>query len=235
MRLAGFKAHFEMTSKGGSRYRRGIPPKHAKYFTFDEFGNVILRPAFTQATALAAIGGESTYKHDFRALQAATRQAIDKQLDRDAKQAEREGEFDPKNATEGRKKVVRAITLRRGQSKFRNKLLQAYSRRCAVTECDCLDALEAAHILPYRGPSTHHVQNGILLRSDIHTLFDVGRMGFVPVGQDIRVTLSALLRETVYGKLDGKRLRLPSQTQDRPSEKALRRHSEKFQLGPRRL
>ncbi len=50
--------------------------------------------------------------------------------------------------------------------------MDAYGGRCAVTNCDIEDVLEAAHISPYNGPSTDQVYNGLLLRTDIHTLFD---------------------------------------------------------------
>jgi hypothetical protein len=230
-RLAAYKAWFQMTSKGGRRYRRDTPAKYARFFRFDKAGIVVLRAAFTRATALAAIGGESTYRYRAAAVRAAAKN-IDKALGREAKRAEREGEFDPNNATEGRKRVERAITLRRGQLVFRRALLVAYNRRCAVTNCDCPDALEAAHILPYDGESTHHVQNGILLRSDIHTLFDIGRIGFAPARQFVKVILSDSLKGTVYNKLSGTKLRLPSQMKDRPSQKALRQHLQKWRIGP---
>ena len=160
--------------------------------------------------------------------QTSTNQNIDMQLDRDAEKADREGNFDPKNTKDGRNKTVRAINLRRGRPKFRKKVLEAYGGRCAVTNCDCPDALEAAHIIPYRGDYTNHVQNGILLRSDIHTLFDIGRIGFVPGSHEVIVFRS--LKGTVYGNLKGRKLRLPSQPESRPNEEALRQHLERCGL-----
>jgi HNH endonuclease len=65
-------------------------------------------------------------------------------------------------------------------AKFRKKLIAAYRGRCAVTDCDAYDALEAAHILPYRGPAFDHVTNGLLRRADIHTLFDLNLIGIEP-------------------------------------------------------
>lgn len=67
----------------------------------------------------------------------------------------------------------RAIAYRRGQSVFRRDLMYAYSSVCAVTGTTASDVLEAAHIYPYRGAHTNRVDNGLLLRADIHTLFDL--------------------------------------------------------------
>jgi predicted restriction endonuclease len=153
---------------------------------------------------------------------------VNNELDRDALEADREGNFDPGNARETAKKIIQAITLRRGQPEFRRKLLQAYGDRCAITGCDCLDALEAAHIRPYGGESTNHVQNGILLRSDLHTLFDIGKVGIDPDTGLIVVAKSLLT--TVYGKLNGKKLRRTSRASQLPNKDVLREHLEKWRL-----
>lgn len=225
--LASAKANFKMASKGGKKYIRGIPPLRRDLFTIKS-NRVILRPGITPLKALARIRSGPTYKHDPVVREAAKDQYFDKQMDRAAKKSEREGDFDPKNAKEGREKIERAITLRRGQPQFRKKLLEAYGGRCAITDCDCPDGLEAAHILPYRGDDTNHIQNGILLRSDIHTLFDIGKIGFAPISHKVVITKS--LSGTVYGKLKGKKLRVPSQQDNRPNEEALRQHLESCRL-----
>jgi hypothetical protein len=225
VRLRGFKAQFRKTSKEGIFYQAGVRPHHAKFFTFDSRrykDNVVLRPGFTRTKVLAAIGGDPLHKSDPDKPHAPKARNVDQKLERDAKKAERQGRFDPKNIKEGRERIIREITLRRGQLGFRNKLLEAYNCRCALTNCDCADTLEAAHILPYRGEDTNHIQNGILLRSDIHTLFDMGKIEFAPITHD--VILSGALKGTAYGKLKGKKLRLPSQANNRPNEHALRQH-----------
>jgi 5-methylcytosine-specific restriction protein A len=71
--------------------------------------------------------------------------------------------FNAANIQDARNKINRAIALRQGQPAFRKSLLQVYGGKCAITGSDAEAALEAAHILPYRGPLTHHVQNGLLL------------------------------------------------------------------------
>lgn len=77
---------------------------------------------------------------------------------------------------EAKKQINKAINQRfagrQGQSQFRKALLKAYNGRCVVTGCDIEAALEAAHIIPYCLTKDNHILNGLLLRADIHTLFD---------------------------------------------------------------
>ena len=87
-----------------------------------------------------------------------------------------EGVFDYLNI-ENRLKISRSINIRQGQHNFRNNLLSSYRYQCAITGCDYPHALEACHIYPYMGPKTNSTDNGILLRSDIHTLFDLCEIG----------------------------------------------------------
>lgn len=79
-----------------------------------------------------------------------------------------------------REQIIRAIKLRRGQQKFRKKLLKLYNNTCVITGCKIIDILEAAHIKPYRGKKDNHPSNGLLLRADIHTLFDLDLLGIDP-------------------------------------------------------
>jgi HNH endonuclease len=153
---------------------------------------------------------------------------IEEQLRADSGNAEQDGEFDPTNAGEGKQKVTRAINLRRGQASFRKQLLRAYGGRCAITECNCEDVLEAAHILPYDGKATNHVQNGLLLRSDIHTLFDLGRIGVDASTKKVLVAKS--LSKTVYTTLSDMRLRLPERKEHHPNVEVLRKHAEQWGL-----
>jgi predicted restriction endonuclease len=153
---------------------------------------------------------------------------INKKMALDAARAEQEGNFDPNSNGQGKQQVIRAINLRRGQALFRKKLLQAYGGRCAITGCDCQDALDAAHIVPYNGQATNHVQNGLLLRGDIHTLFDLGKIG-VDVRQK-RVLVANSLGKTVYATLKGKKLRLPPRAEQHPNQHVLRRHAKHWGL-----
>src|SRR5690606_9685478 len=64
--------------------------------------------------------------------------------------------------------ILTAVAQRQGQASFRAQILEAYGNRCALTGYKAVAVLEAAHIVPYRGEHTHRVDNGLLLRADIH-------------------------------------------------------------------
>ncbi len=132
-----------------------------------------------------------------------------------------EGYFSLDGLVDERKRRIREVVERRGQSHFRRKLLAAYDSRCAVTSCDAEAALEASHIFAYCGPQSNHPSNGILLRADIHTLFDLDLLGFDPDG--MTVIVGDVLRGTAYDELDGKRISLPADPSARPSREALQK------------
>ncbi|MBH1483273.1 HNH endonuclease [Stenotrophomonas maltophilia] len=87
-------------------------------------------------------------------------------------------------------------------------MLAAYGSRCAMTGCDVADALEAAHIRPYSGQSSNMVSNGLLLRADVHTLFDLYLISVDPAS--LRMCLAPELRRSSYGELEGKALAIPA-------------------------
>ena len=118
-------------------------------------------------------------------------------------------------------KTLTEIYRRRGQGRFRETLLKAYDRKCAVTGCEIVELLEAAHIMPHRGTASDLVQNGLLLRADIHTLFDLGllRISF----EDYSIVITQQLRgDPYYNELHGKKLRLPLERRDWPSIEFIR-------------
>ena len=132
-----------------------------------------------------------------------------------------EGEFDAGDLHDARERMLRAIVHRRGQPAFRNALLHLYGGRCAFTECNATGALEAAHIVPYLGERTNHPSNGLLLRADVHLLFDLGLLGVETKGWTIIASPS--LGETAYKELHGRPVSLPS-TDLKPSASALNTH-----------
>lgn len=127
--------------------------------------------------------------------------------------------FDAANMADARSREMRAIALRQGQPAFRRQLLNAYSGMCAVSGCSISAVLEAAHISPYRGTHTNHINNGILLRTDLHTLFDLGLLRIEP-GTYI-VSIASALRNSEYYQFHGKRLRLPIDAHCLPDYDAL--------------
>lgn len=138
-------------------------------------------------------------------------------------------EFDPLRIEDEREKQLAEITKRQGQPEFRDKLLKAYNNKCAVTECDAIEALEAAHIVPYLGKNTNFVSNGILLRADIHTLFDRGLLSFdhIPNSENdnyYEVIISKEISNSTYHKLEGNPLSLPDDPNDFPDKSAMKYH-----------
>jgi len=121
----------------------------------------------------------------------------------------------------GRVRRLREVVQRQGQRDFRDRLLAAYGGRCAVTGTDVLEVLQAAHIEPYDGMPTNVVSNGLLLRADIHDLFD---QGLVWVADNYKIFVHEYLRGTEYGKFHGRKLRLPNDVADRPDSKRLAKH-----------
>lgn len=121
-----------------------------------------------------------------------------------------------------------------GQGAFRVAVTDAYQRRCAITGEKTLPVLQAAHIKPYASGGEHLVPNGILLRSDIHTLFD---SGYVTIDPDFNFIVSSHLHDDYgngkdYYKHHGqKMLIIPDHLQERPSREFLQWHNENVYRG----
>lgn len=118
------------------------------------------------------------------------------------------------------------VRARLGQGSFRILVTEAYQRRCAVTGEKTLPALQAAHIKPYILSGPNHVNNGLLLRADLHLLFDKGYMTITP---DMTTEVSKRIREEFhngkeYYALQGKHLALPDNMPDRPSPEFISWH-----------
>lgn len=117
---------------------------------------------------------------------------------------------------------------RLGQGTFRVVVLDAYGRQCAVTRERALPALEAAHIRPFSETEVHVIRNGLLLRSDVHRLFDAGYLTVTP---EHRVEASSRMREDFndgenYLRLHGHQVLVPSTPELQPDPEALRWHNE---------
>lgn len=126
--------------------------------------------------------------------------------------------FNPDNIDETKEKITKTIANRRGLSTFREILLKAYNEKCAITGTSVTSILEAAHILPYQGEKTNHISNGLLLRSDIHTLFD---LGLISIDGSYNVVISQSLADTEYSSYNGKKILLPKSIFEYPSREAL--------------
>ena len=115
--------------------------------------------------------------------------------------------------------MYREIEQRRGQKKFRDALLKAYEQKCAITGCNVEEALEAAHIASYRESRLNHVTNGLLLRSDIHTLFDLGLISINPANHKIEIADKLADLRSHYSSLARSVLRLPTERSCYPDRK----------------
>lgn len=120
------------------------------------------------------------------------------------------------------------IRPRLGQGAFRVLVTDTYQRRCAITRERTLPALEAAHIRPYGDGGEHEARNGLLLRRDIHSLFDAG---YVTVTPDLRFEVSRRIKEEFdngrhYYELHGKPIFSPDDILRRPDPNALAWHNE---------
>jgi putative restriction endonuclease len=130
--------------------------------------------------------------------------------------------FDPNNVEDARKRTLAEIVQRQGQGQFRSELLTAYDAQCSVSGCTVREVLEAAHIIPYKGAETNNVQNGVLLRADLHTLFD---LGLITINAETHcIVISPKLSGTMYAEFEGKKIRLPSSKNNWPSQAALKEH-----------
>lgn len=127
----------------------------------------------------------------------------------------------------------RMITPRLGQGTFRVAVTDAYGRACAVTGEHSLPALDAAHIRSYAEAGPHDVRNGVLLRADVHRLFDQGYLTITPNHQ---LEVSGRLREDYsngrsYYPLHGAAVAVPDAAAAQPDPEYLRWHNERVYLG----
>ncbi|MEP6966777.1 MAG: HNH endonuclease [Pseudomonadota bacterium] len=120
------------------------------------------------------------------------------------------------------------IRPRLGQGAFRVLVTDSYERRCAVSGERTLPALEAAHIRPFADGGPHQASNGILLRRDIHSLFDAG---YVTITPTMNFEVSRRIREEfengrMYYGLHGRQITLPIDPRRHPERAALSWHNE---------
>ena len=126
------------------------------------------------------------------------------------------------------------LTLPRlGQGSFRVLVTDAYERRCAITNERTLPALDAAHIKPYSESGQHIVKNGILMRRDLHALFD---KGYVTITPSMQVEVSRRIKEEFengrdYYRLQGSKIQLPASPVNYPSREYLDWHNSNIYRG----
>jgi putative restriction endonuclease len=121
---------------------------------------------------------------------------------------------------------------RLGQGAFRVLVTESYEKQCAVTGEHTLPVLQAAHIKPVAAGGEHSVRNGLLLRSDVHTLFD---RGYVTITPDFKFRVSHRLDRDwqngkIYYALDRRPILLPRRVSSRPDPRILEWHADEVFL-----
>jgi putative restriction endonuclease len=120
---------------------------------------------------------------------------------------------------------------RLGQGAFRVIVTDAYNRRCAMTGERTLPVLDAAHIKDYAESGPHSTSNGLLLRADLHRLFD---RHYITITSELNIEVSQRIKEEFqngaeYYKLHGKRLvNLPGKHEDHPNKEYIEWHNNLF-------
>jgi putative restriction endonuclease len=122
---------------------------------------------------------------------------------------------------------------RLGQGAFRILVTDVYQRRCAITKERTLPALDAAHIKPFSQNGPNETRNGILLRRDLHALFD---QGYITISPSYNVEVSRRIKEEFengrdYYRYHGEKINLPVQLKDYPSSDFLDWHNSKIFKG----
>jgi len=118
------------------------------------------------------------------------------------------------------------VKTRRGQPDFRERLRRAYGDTCAITGSSVVPLLEAAHIVPHARKTNYSTSNGLLLRADIHTLFD---MHLIAIDPEHQVVVSARLQGTEYAQYQFQGLvAFPENPADQPCLEELKRHHDLF-------
>jgi hypothetical protein len=133
----------------------------------------------------------------------------------------------PLNANDQRKAVLRQIKQRRGQKAFRDTLISQLAK-CAVSGCEIVDILEAAHITAYKNDTHNHVSNGLLLRCDMHTLYDLDLFAIEP--KSLIIYFAPQVQDKEYTKHHGKKLDVTYKINQQALVDRWKRFTEKYNL-----
>jgi putative restriction endonuclease len=110
--------------------------------------------------------------------------------------------FDPMSVEDARRRIDAHIVARQGGQRFRKGAFTGFGGKCAISECAIAAVLEAAHIVPFLGAQTNTYDNALLLRADLHTLFDRELLQIDPA--TLTVQLDSSLMGSTYADLAGK-------------------------------
>ncbi|MDA4690229.1 HNH endonuclease, partial [Enterobacter hormaechei] len=133
----------------------------------------------------------------------------------------------PFDVDDQRKAVLRQIKQRRGQKTFRDTLL-TQEAKCAVSGCEIVDILEAAHITAYKNDTHNHVSNGLLLRCDMHTLYDLDLFAIEP--DSFVIYFAPQIKDKEYVRYHGKKLHVTYKINHGALVERWKRFTKKFDL-----
>jgi len=136
--------------------------------------------------------------------------------------------FNISSPVDERRRVLSEQVRRDGAAAFRQAMFRAWGSRCAISRIGVSQVLEAAHIFPYLGTATNDLRNGILLKSDLHILFDAHLLSLQYVDGALTVCTSKRLEASPYAKYQGKIITLPNELIYRPAPAVVGQHLENF-------
>lgn len=122
------------------------------------------------------------------------------------------------------KRVLKSYRLRKGQKKFSDNLFIVCGGQCCITGCTVASVLHACHLIPHAQSGNNNTTNGLLLRSDIHDLFDLHLIGIHPT--TFKIHVKKQLKNSEYASLKGKTL-LP-RINEEPNPEALKKRWQLF-------
>lgn len=207
------------------RYRKAPPDPRM------EIGCVLLRDIFFASEGATLPAPEDFAKNivRFKSYQLASGSSLEGGLQALLETSAARADLGLPWAVPGSTRGLPVLTVPRvGQQAFKSLVLTSYHRRCAITGNRVEPVLQAAHIRPVAEEGQHRVDNGLLLRSDVHILFDRGYLG---IDERHRLHVSPLLRsdfgngEEFYSKR-GSVIALPDRKIDRPHREAVAWHME---------
>ncbi|MCX2201207.1 HNH endonuclease [Pantoea agglomerans] len=114
-----------------------------------------------------------------------------------------------------------------GKKAFRDTLISQLAK-CAVSGCEIIDILEAAHITAYKNDTHNHVSNGLLLRCDMHTLYDLDLFAIDP--KSFIIYFAPQVQDKEYTKHHGKKLNVTYKINQGALVERWKRFTEKYNL-----
>jgi len=207
-----------------------VPPR-LEVSEFDEFGHIkSVMPTAALRSQHRGLSDENLRKRiEVPKVERTTEEATAQLAEFDApapQDAETEVPlgFDPFGDFDERTRVISLQVRREGQREFTKAMRANWGEHCPVTKTTVKTVLDGAHIYPYGGTATNDHRNGLLLRADIHRLFDLHLVSFSYDGPDLVFHVSDSLKVGEYGRYDELRIAGNALPKSAPHRDVIRRH-----------